>query len=475
MKHYDPYSSNYKYKFKNQSTRLRVNRMVCRNFNRFLSSSEVSAPQTNPRGNDDENAKKLAKEAEEKAKKMKEINDDHAQTIAQLEVLKAQVKKVHDEMQARKYESWTVKMGKFVNNVGIFLTKIGPAIMSIFSMSRQDWKVKIAGWKKIILLELEHYKVGGRLLWADIKISARLLYKVAKGMNLTRRERQQLKRTTSDIFRLVPFAVILIVPFMEFSLPLLLKIFPNMLPSTFANKKQDEENVNIKLVARVQYAKFLKETVQDMAKELKKSPSGELRRNADELESFMQKVHTGVDVTNKEIISFAKLFNDELTLENITRPRLVSMCKYMNIQPYGTDAYLRYSLRNKLLAIKKDDREIQQEGVDSLSESELRAACRERGMLGIQSVNNMRSQLQDWLDLSLTHNVPSSLLILSRAFLVAGKIQSFDAVEATLSSLPDEVIASVDVSTKASELELEERKKRLEILQHQEELIKKGK
>lgn len=30
------------------------------------------------------------------------------------------------------------------------------------------------------------------------------------------------------------------------------------------------------------------------------------------------------------------------------RPRLVSMCKLMNIQPYGTDAYLRYSLRTKL-------------------------------------------------------------------------------------------------------------------------------
>lgn len=55
---------------------------------------------------------------------------------------------------------------------------------------------------------------------------------------------------------------------------------------------------------------------------------------------------------------------------------------------------------------------------------------------------------------------------------MAGKTQTFDAVEATLSSLPDEVIASVDVSAKASELELEERKKRLEILQHQEELIK---
>jgi LETM1 and EF-hand domain-containing protein 1 len=107
-------------------------------------------------------------------------------------------------------------------------------------LTRQDWNMKIGGWKKLIFLELEHYKIGGRLLWADIKISSRLLYKIAKGKKLTRRERQQLKRTTADIFRLVPFAVILIVPFMEFSLPLLLKIFPNMLPSTFADKKKDE-------------------------------------------------------------------------------------------------------------------------------------------------------------------------------------------------------------------------------------------
>ncbi|XP_073386796.1 uncharacterized protein [Physcomitrium patens] len=238
-----------------------------------------------------------------------------------------------------------------------------------------------------------------------------------------------------------------------------------------------KENANTKLVAQVQYAKFLKETVQEMAQELKKSPSEELRRNASELESFMNKVHKGGDVSNKEIIAFAKLFKDELTLDNISRPRLLSMCKYINIQPYGTNAYLRFSLRNKLLEIKKDDEAIEKEGIDSLSEAELRLACRDRGMLGIQSIDNMHTQvrqLRDWLELSLTHEVPSSLLILSRAFLVVGKISSLGAMEATLSSLPDNVIASVDVSTKATELELEEHKKKLEILQQQEELIKKN-
>ena len=36
---------------------------------------------------------------------------------------------------------------------------------------------------------------------------------------------------------------------------------------------------------------------------------------------------------------------------------------------------------------------IQIEGVDSLSEAELRTACRERGMLGLLSVEQMRQQV----------------------------------------------------------------------------------
>lgn len=46
----------------------------------------------------------------------------------------------------------------------------------------------------------------------------------------------QLKRTTTDLLRLIPFSVFLIVPFMELLLPVALKLFPNMLPSTFTDK-----------------------------------------------------------------------------------------------------------------------------------------------------------------------------------------------------------------------------------------------
>lgn len=51
-----------------------------------------------------------------------------------------------------------------------------------------------------------------------------------------RRERKQLTRTTADVFRLVPLVIFLVVPFMEVLLPVALKVFPNMLPSTFEDK-----------------------------------------------------------------------------------------------------------------------------------------------------------------------------------------------------------------------------------------------
>jgi len=105
---------------------------------------------------------------------------------------------------------------------------------------REDWAKKLVHWKGEFVSTLQHYWLGSKLLWADVRISSRLLLKLAGGKSLSRRERQQLTRTTADIFRLVPFAVFIIVPFMEFLLPVFLKLFPNMLPSTFQDKMKEQ-------------------------------------------------------------------------------------------------------------------------------------------------------------------------------------------------------------------------------------------
>ncbi|KAM0902654.1 hypothetical protein ACQ4PT_019168 [Festuca glaucescens] len=351
------------------------------------------------------------------------------------------------------------------------LLGIGPALRAVASMSRADWAVKLKHWKDEFISTLQHYWLGTKLLWADVRISSRLLVKLAGGKSLSRRERHQLTRTTADIFRLVPVAVFIVVPFMEFLLPVFLKLFPNMLPSTFQDKMKEEEALKRKLKARIEYAKFLQDTAKEMAKEVQTSRSGETKQTAEDLDEFLNKVRKGERVSNEEILNFAKLFNDELTLDNMSRPRLVNMCKYMGVRPFGTDHYLRFMLRKKLRDIKNDDKMIQAEGVESLSEQELRLACRERGHLGLLSTEEMRQQLRDWLDLSLNHAMPSSLLILSRAFTVSGKMKPEEAVVATLSSLPDEVVDTVG-TVLPSEDSVSERKRKLEFLEMQEELIK---
>lgn len=103
---------------------------------------------------------------------------------------------------------------------------------------RDEEQAPIGTKKKASLIvrirdELKHYWTGTKLLGAEIKISVRLLAKIMGGQKLLRRERRQLKRTMADLARLVPFFVILIIPFMELALPIIIKLLPGFLPSTF--------------------------------------------------------------------------------------------------------------------------------------------------------------------------------------------------------------------------------------------------
>ncbi|CAI9108437.1 OLC1v1008026C1 [Oldenlandia corymbosa var. corymbosa] len=424
---------------------------------RFASTATAKQPNI---GSDDEESEELV------AKKRKEASPEECdEAVVDLSTAKAKAKAKQLQESQRVAKS-------ILRKTWATLLGIGPALRAVASMSREDWAKKLVHWKNEFKSTLQHYWLGTKLLWADVRISSRLLLKLAGGKSLSRRERQQLTRTTADIFRLVPFAVFIIVPFMEILLPVFLKLFPNMLPSTFQDKMKEEEALKRRLNAKMEYAKFLQETAKEMAREVQNSRSGEMKKTAKDLDEFLSKVRRGAGVSNEEILGFAKLFNDELTLDNISRPRLLTMCKYMGIKAFGTDAYLRFMLRKKLQSLKKDDKLIQSEGVDSLSEAELREDCMERGIVVQDSVEDMRQQLRDWLDLSLNHSVPSSLMILSRAFAVSGKVKPEEAVRNTMISLPDEVVDIIGITSLPSEDPIDEKRRKLEYLEMQEELIK---
>ncbi|KAJ3111424.1 hypothetical protein HDU96_005703 [Phlyctochytrium bullatum] len=330
-------------------------------------------------------------------------------------------------------------------------------------------------WERI-KHEAMHYWHGTKLLGAEAKISSRLVKKLLNGQSLTRRENRQLRRTIADLARLVPFLVIVLIPFLELALPFLLYLFPNMLPSTFESKFQEEEKKKKLLKVRLEMARFLQDTVEDIA------VTGSARAAAaKEFSDFFKKYRaSGVQAPTEETLKIAKKFENELTLNSLSRPQLVSMARYMNINAFGTDAFLRHQIDQRLKYLKADDLLIQKEGVDSLSLQELQQVCQSRGIrtIGV-SPARLRSELNQWLELHLVHKVPSSLLILSRAFTISEKIPSSqdealkgsaEALQATLSSLPDQVVseAQLKVSETAGVATYQQK---LNVLQQQEELI----
>lgn len=321
--------------------------------------------------------------------------------------------------------------------------------------------------------ELVHYYHGFRLLFIDIRVSSRLVYRVLNGEELTRREHKQLVRTVSDLFRLLPFSVFIIVPFMELLLPVALKLFPNMLPSTFQTSSAKDAKVKKELKVKLEMAKFLQSTLDEMA--VKKR--GEAHsHNAKEFAKFCEKIReSGEDATNEEILKFSKLFEDEITLDSLTRPQLTALCRLLELQPIGTNNFLRFQLRMKLRNLKADDQMIQKEGIESLTVAELQAVCRARGMraMGLPETK-LRYQLAQWLDLSLNENIPPSLLLLSRAMLLSEALPPTEQLKATISTLPKEAVTEAKYKIGEREGKVDNRTK-IEIIQQEEEAIKKEK
>lgn len=185
---------------------------------------------------------------------------------------------------------------------------------------------------------------------------------------------------------------------------------------------------------------------------------------------------TGEKPSSDEIVKVCKIFKDDLTLDNLSRPQLVSICRYMNITSFGTDNFLRYQVRVRMRQIKRDDRAIAYEGVDSLSVPELQTACASRGLrtYGV-SPGRLRDDLKTWLDLRLKQGVPSTILVLSNAFVyVQGKeadaTSQIDALEAVLSSVPEELYHEIELEVNTTE-GAATNKQRLEVLKEQQELI----
>lgn len=246
-----------------------------------------------------------------------------------------------------------------------------------------------------------------------------------------------------------------------------------MLPSTFEGQKSREAKAVHLRNTRKQVSSFLRNTLRETG-----LPVSASNAKKDEFTEFFRKVRaTGEAPTPQDVIKVCQTFRDDLTLDNLSRPQLVGMCKYMNLNTFGTDAMLRYQVRHRMRQIKRDDKAISYEGVDSLSVPEVQMACASRGLRTHgMSPAKLREDLQMWLDLRLKYNIPSTLLVLSNAYMYtsAGKdseiSSQIDALQAVLSSIPEELFHEIELEVHNAEGAATNRQ-RLEVLKEQQDLI----
>jgi LETM1 and EF-hand domain-containing protein 1, mitochondrial len=287
---------------------------------------------------------------------------------------------------------------------------------SVVSHWMEDIRASIRhGWKWV--------KNGFRLFVRNLSVSKRLLWKSAMGHPLTLREHKLLITTTSDLFKLVPFSLFIIIPFAELALPIALRLFPNMLPSTFMEKSFDSATVARRIRAKRELAEFFQSVIEN--------------RNQHEIERVARNTHSEDKLSSlqafqdliatetaegvrpfpsvTQIVKLGKLFEDEFKLENMSLEQLQQICRMLGLQPYGFKSHVVLQLRHYVNRLRTEDRRISWEGVDSLTENELVETCHARGMptIGVTEAT-MRTQLDHWLQLSSTKEVPMSLLLWSR-------------------------------------------------------------
>lgn len=160
---------------------------------------------------------------------------------------------------------------------------------------------KTTVWQKV-KHGVQHFWDGTKLLGAEIKISSNLALKMGSGYELSRRERRQvrsinyvplyhaltllqLERTVRDLGRLVPFSVFIIVPAGELFLPIALKLFPNLLPSTYEDQKAKDLKSSKLRSTRKDVSNFLRTTMREGGIQLSAKT-----RQREEFAQFFKKV-----------------------------------------------------------------------------------------------------------------------------------------------------------------------------------------
>ncbi|KAF9107886.1 hypothetical protein BGX27_008550 [Mortierella sp. AM989] len=244
-------------------------------------------------------------------------------------------------------------------------------------------------------------KDGVKLLWVNKTIVKDLKRaQTEEGRQLTRREFQLVHKTEIDLKRLIPFGLVFVLA-TEY-IPLIIIFAPQLIPSTCVTPSQLEGR-----------RKKIHEKRSVMTEKLIRLNRREI--NKESLASY------------HSFITIAKRYGEGFDYSMIDREHMASFCKFMGLSGFGPKFMLTKRLDKHMNYIRQDDLLLQNEGLESLTFSELQLANEERGMRSLEvSKEHLEKSLAYWLKVSLSKDatVPPSLLVFSRMFLLHSTFKS---------------------------------------------------
>lgn len=273
----------------------------------------------------------------------------------------------------------------------------------------QPGQSKVLYYKNMAVEVLRHLYHGFRLFGVNTRLAWKYTKRLRTGVALSRRERMLLERATLDLLRLVPFSFFIIVPFAEFLLPVALKMFPGLIPSTFETESQGRTAAFRSAMATMKARNRLTEYMTTTIVALHPQHADVLHRA------------TCSDSMNvKQIRSIAYLCNKDQPLGFNQLPPDILFALAVSV---GVDKFydrflpkrmlvkrLRKDIVQKYRKVHEDDYSLDAEGMSDLSLEELVKANQIRGMRWTESMDTLALQLEWWVTLSKDPKVPYNAL-----------------------------------------------------------------
>lgn len=259
-------------------------------------------------------------------------------------------------------------------------------------------------------------------------------------------------------------------------MPVILKLFPGFLPSTYATSEQVQGKLNASIQQKSEIISALQGSTEDMFRRIRFESLG---LKDDDAAAAWQRMRSGeIPLDTQEILHFAQLFHELFALDKLPRRKLEKVCQFFSLPSKGSDEFLINCIRIKMRMLRDDDevrfeifflvtykkpphtQEILEEGIYNLSDIDLREANIDRGVKGVKLEREQLTKLlREWIELS-SHALPPYLLVLSRSFTMSdhvnAKIAELEKLEKRIEKL--EKISPKSAETAKAQEKLEEAK-----------------